>query len=65
MTRSISSVRAHMPERATCSDNKLGVESSKGNVYCRECDDFVYDNALEEIRTQQGMHTGQKYGRHI
>jgi len=40
---------------------KPGVESSKGNVYCRECDDFVYDNALEEIRTQQGMHTGQKH----
>ncbi|THW78364.1 ubiquitin carboxyl-terminal hydrolase-like protein 22 [Aureobasidium pullulans] len=32
----------------------LCVESSKGNIWCRECDDFVYDNALEEIRTQQG-----------
>lgn len=58
MTRSTSFVRPLTLELATSSDNKPGVESSKGNVYCRECDDFVYDNSLEEIRTQQGMCSG-------
>ena len=62
MKRSTLSVRAHTLEAATSSDSKPGVESSKGNVYCRECDDFVYDNALEEIRTQQGTSPGQRYG---
>ncbi|GAB7356371.1 hypothetical protein MBLNU459_g7155t1 [Dothideomycetes sp. NU459] len=32
----------------------LCAESGNGLVYCRECEDFVYDPTLEEVRNQQG-----------
>lgn len=33
----------------------IAVESRNGYLYCQECDDFVYDPAMEEIRQQKGM----------
>lgn len=32
----------------------IAVESRNGNVYCGDCQDFIYDPDLEERRLQKG-----------
>lgn len=32
----------------------VAVESRSGNVYCGDCQDFIYDPILEERRLQKG-----------
>lgn len=46
---------AHKEKRRACILIVVAVESSNGFLYCQECKDFIYDPALEEIRSQNGQ----------
>lgn len=45
----------------TCARGKVNghtaVESRDGNIYCGNCQDFIYDEALEVLRLQKGAFT--------
>jgi ubiquitin carboxyl-terminal hydrolase 22/27/51 len=43
----------HFETKSHC----FSVESRAGNIYCGNCQDFIYDEALEVLRLQKGTHT--------
>lgn len=44
-------------------EHTFSVESNRGYIWCRECDDFIYDPTLEEVRSGQGKK--RKYAAYI
>jgi hypothetical protein len=39
------------------------VESRDGNIYCGNCQDFIYDETLDVLRVQKGTHMALFYHR--
>jgi ubiquitin carboxyl-terminal hydrolase 22/27/51 len=47
----------HFETKSHC----FSVESRDGNIYCGNCQDFIYDEALEVLRLQKGAYTDGRY----
>jgi ubiquitin carboxyl-terminal hydrolase 22/27/51 len=43
----------HFETKSHC----FSVESRDGNIHCGNCQDFIYDEALEVLRLQKGAYT--------
>jgi hypothetical protein len=47
----------HFETKSHC----FSVDSREGNIYCGNCQDFIYDEALEVLRLQKGAYMNGMY----
>jgi uncharacterized UBP type Zn finger protein len=59
--------RTHRLSMLLCLEDKsdaLGIDTENGNMFCHECDDYIYDPTLEAIQRSKRMILGKRKREH-